>query len=496
MKHFIRLLLVFAIAVIWTTAVAQAATWTEDTRFLEPKGNFFSDVWDAAGDVADRVGDVASRVGDAAGDVADRVADAAGNVVSHVGDAAGTVADRVGDMASNVGDAANGAVSRVGEAWHDATEAAGQAWQRAGEAVDGVWNNVTGAFEPIETPPLIYQHGEADAPKSTPAPETLKFYLGTVVNTGKDNGYSGNTPICMDDPHFGWTLGRFYVSGFTRVFEDDGGNPVFLKTVGDTVALHFELYQDIDRLDGDEQVVICEDQDGYDLRFGLVKTNLGRGALIVKHTDYQNLAKEPTLYVDFLSAKVGGQADTTIDLFEEGDYDVALNYEIESPARVFGTSMHYDVYSNYRIPFRYAVRNGNCMVYPFDVATRAELTNSAITQDGFYLDLARSRYLDINIKKQVLAEGAAGLTEDTRFNRPAKDGDRYTDEGVYTITAYNRYTQQQTVKQLYVGTNRLLKAYATTGLSVDEIKSQLARGAQITDDGTLMFPTEREEIKK
>ena len=65
------------------------------------------------------------------------------------------------------------------------------------------------------------------------------------------------------------------------------------------------------------------------------------------------------------------------------------------------------------------------MVYPFDTATMSELTNSSITENGFYLDLAKSRYLETNVKKEVLTQGADGLTEDTRFNRPAKNGEKY-----------------------------------------------------------------------
>ena len=126
------------------------------------------------------------------------------------------------------------------------------------------------------------------------------------------------------------------------------------------------------------------------------------------------------------------------------------------------------------------------MVYPFDVATGAELTNTAVTQNGFYLDLARSRYLDINIKREVLAEGAIGLTEDVRFNRPARDGDQYTDEGIYTITVSNRYTGQETTKQIYVGTNKILMAHMVTGLSVEEVREQIAKGAQIAEDGTII----------
>ena len=109
------------------------------------------------------------------------------------------------------------------------------------------------------------------------------------------------------------------------------------------------------------------------------------------------------------------------------------------------------------------------MVYPFDVATGSELTNSSMTENGFRLDLAKSRYLKVNIKREVLKDSADGLVEDTRFNGPAKDGAEYTNEGIYTITVHNEYTNQFTVKKIYVGTNNILRAYMTTGLSIPEI---------------------------
>lgn len=151
-----------------------------------------------------------------------------------------------------------------------------------------------------------------------------------------------------------------------------------------------------------------------------------------------------------------------VEFFEEGDYEVTLNYEISSK-----TMAVMNKYDNYRIRFSLSVRNGNVMVFPFDVVTGAELSNSAMTENGFYLDLAKSRYLDINIKRSVLTEGASGITEDQRFNRPAKDGDRYTQEGIYTITVYNRYTGEQTEKQIFVGSDELLKKYVANGFKLE-----------------------------
>ena len=314
-----------------------------------------------------------------------------------------------------------------------------------------------------------------------------QFYLGTTVNTGKDNGYSGSTAIDQKDPHFGWNLGRFFVTGYTSNTTDEAGNPVFLKTVGDKVTLWFHLEQDINRLNGDDKLTIYDDANGYDKYFGVPQTGFGQGTLIIRYTDHRNLSAEPVVYTNYLAASATQGADTQVELFEEGDYEVALDYEIRQAGLIFPS------YTNYRISFRFSVRNGNCMVFPFDTVTGAELNNTAITENGFYLDLAKSRYLDINIRKEVMAEGADGLTEDTRFNRPAREGEHYTEEGIYTITVRNRYTNQETQKVIYVGTNDVLKAHVTTGLPINEITYQLSTGATVAPDGTIIpAPTETE----
>ena len=324
--------------------------------------------------------------------------------------------------------------------------------------------------------------------------DSLKYYIGdgkdTRVNTGKDNGYSGSDEIGLNDPHYGWQLGRFSVSGYTRVSEDADRNPVFIKTLGDTVALWFNLEQDIENLNGNNKLTINEDKDGYDKYFETEKTNFGHGTLIIRHTDWQNKAGDPAIYTDYLVSIEELNADTKVQLFEEGDYEVALNYEI----RKKDNFLLFDAYTNYRIFFKFAVRNGNCMVYPFDIKTKEEMLNSSITENGFYLDLARSRYLDIDVRKEVLSASADGLVADTRFNRPAADGEEYTEEGIYTITVSNRYTNEKTTKRIYVGTNNVLRAYMTTGLPIKEITEMLSHGAQIHNDGSIVFPPSNIEI--
>lgn len=322
------------------------------------------------------------------------------------------------------------------------------------------------------------------------------YYLGEVVNAGKDTGFSEKNEITKKDPHFNWTLGSFSVHGYTRVITDDE-NPVFLKTVGDEVVLNFQLKQDINALNNDKSLLIANDKKAYDHLLYKDETAFGRGALIIRKTDaYQNKKGTSQLYTDYLSGVEVG-ANTQVEICEEGDYEVALDYSIRDKKITvpFIEKTIGSIYNDYKIYFTFSVRNGNCMVFPFDVVTGEELTNTAITENGFYLDLAKSRYLEINVKKEVLHEGAAGLTEDVRFNKPASDGEKYTDEGIYTITVSNPYTEEETVKKIYVGTNNVLKAYMKTGYSISHIQSLLKDGATIDDAGNITIPEKVEESK-
>ncbi len=304
--------------------------------------------------------------------------------------------------------------------------------------------------------------------------------LGDKVRVKNFDSYSGEETIDKDDVHYGWDLGDFFVSGYTDKVTNSDGDMVFLKNVGDKVTLWFKLNENIDGLDDNENLTITADTEGYDQYFETPKMNFRRGVLIIRYTDHNNVKGEPTIYTNYLEANATVGADTKVQLFEEGDYEIALDYEITNDQLI-------DAVGHYRIFFKFSVRNGNCMVYPFDVVTGRELTNSSMTENGFRLDLAKSRYLKVNVKREVLKDSADGLVEDTRFNGPAKDGAEYTDEGIYTITVQNEYTGQFTVKKIYVGTNNILRAYMTTGLSIPEINDLIAQGATISDDGTIQL---------
>jgi len=67
------------------------------------------------------------------------------------------------------------------------------------------------------------------------------IYWEDVINTGKDNGFSKKMEIKLNDPHYGWKLGKFALSGFSGKRKDDNGNWVFLKNVGDDITLYFNL---------------------------------------------------------------------------------------------------------------------------------------------------------------------------------------------------------------------------------------------------------------
>ena len=77
------------------------------------------------------------------------------------------------------------------------------------------------------------------------------------------------------------------------------------------------------------------------------------------------------------------------------------------------------------------------------------------------------------------------MTEDVRFNRPAKDGDSYTSEGIYTFEVGNLYTNKHEKKTIYVGSNPYLRVLSTVGMSIAELNAEIEKGTIIHDDGTV-----------
>ena len=333
----------------------------------------------------------------------------------------------------------------------------------------------------------VFEFYLSDGKNAANADNTRQKRLGETVRTKENKGYTGEKSIDINDPHYGWELGQFFVSGYTRDTEDNDKTPVFLKNVGDQITLWFNLKQDIDQLDGKDTLEITADKDGYDQYFQTKKTNTGRGMLLIRYTDEQGEKHEPEIYTNYLAANVSTSANTVVKLFEEGDYEIALDYRIKNTPRKIKNIEVVPELSDYRIYFKFSVRNGNCMVYPFDIATGAELSNSSITENGFRLDMARSRYLNIDVQKSIVSQGPDGYIEDVRFNRPAKDGDSYNDEGIYVFDVKNLYTEEHTTKTIYVGSSDYMKALAVNNYTVAQLNEEIKFGKKIQSDGTLSY---------
>lgn len=331
---------------------------------------------------------------------------------------------------------------------------------------------------------------DKDTGRTTSAKDTPRKEMGSKVETEKDKGFSGTVTIDRDDPHYGWDLGVFTINGYTRETKDDKGTPVFLKNVGDRVVLWFTLKQDIACLNGNSALSISDDNGAYDQHFEIARTNFGHGTLIIQYTDYQGVKHDPIIYTNYLAANVRTGADTKVQLFEEGDYEVSLDYEIRNNPRQIGPVSVIPTYTDYKITFSFSIRNGNCMVFPFDTKTNAELADKAITANGFRLDMAKSRYLTIDVERQTLKVNADGtISTDTRFNRPAKDNETYSDEGIYIFTVKNLYTDSApTTKTIYVGTDKYLTALSKNGMTVAELNAKILDGYSVEVGGVLSAP--------
>ena len=227
-----------------------------------------------------------------------------------------------------------------------------------------------------------------------------------VYRVDNQNGFENPTVIKSDDFHNDWTLGKFYISGYTDVAYDDD-IPVFLKVPGDKTALWFYLEQALDKCNGQTDIKVEYISSGSDIYFGTpIIDGFGRGALIIRKTDKNN-RKERYIYTNYLEASATVGANTRVDLFEEGDYEVALDYQLHyDKPFVFGTTTAKTL--TYRVFFKFKVRNGDISAFIRDVDTNQFITNANVARNGFYIDVANSQYLSLSIKREILSEGFDG----------------------------------------------------------------------------------------
>ncbi len=325
------------------------------------------------------------------------------------------------------------------------------------------------------------EQGNANSVNTTPRTVFQDNKYRTKVD---GDGYTGSEDEDVDDPHYGWSLGEFTINGYTATDKDDDETPVFLKNVGDQVTLWFTLQQNINKLNGNEDLSINDDKDSWDKGFEITETNFHKGALIIRQTDAEGSAGDPIIYTNYLEANVRTGADTKVRLFEEGDYEVALDYEIKDSEPLI------DDVSNYRVFFKFKIRNSNCMIYPFDLTTSSELRDHEIAENGFRLDYASSKYLDVYVEQKAVVFNGTSYSEDTRGNKSAKDGSEYTDEGIYVISVMHDYNNSRTTdKTIYVGSSPIIKALSRNNINISDINNLLAQGYTINNEGGLVSST-------
>lgn len=307
--------------------------------------------------------------------------------------------------------------------------------------------------------------------------------------TETDAGYSGNEVIDRDDPHFGWSLGQFVINGFSdSAIDKNDGSVIILKNYGDKVTLWFTLQQDINKLNNKENLSINEDTDGWDNEYGIDKTNFKKGALIIQKTDVDNVVHKPVKYFNYLEANCRTGADTKVSFFEEGDYKVTLDYEIKD-------TEGWDSVTDYQLSFEFKIRNSNCKIFAFDLGNQNELKNNDITSNGFRLDYANSKYLDVEVERKEISFNGTSYAESTAESKMSADGREFTKEGLYEITVSNTYNENRKTEMiLYVGDSSILKALSKNNCTVSDINRKLLDGAAIKADGTIV--KDGEDVKE
>lgn len=275
-------------------------------------------------------------------------------------------------------------------------------------------------------------------------------------DTGVDKGYSG-TKTEKKGLHKGWTLGKIFISDYTQRENWASDHPTFVKSLGNAVTLRFNLEQDIDCLNGDKKLTISSDTNGFDKK--LMKDvsgfnePFGRGTLIIRHTNNHNESRVIGPYTDYLLAKGTTGANTKVVLEEEGEYEVALDYEVMKKG--IKTSL-----GNYSIRFKFNIRNGDMAVHFLDIGNGSELLDKSITSDGFRIRVLSSSSLNISVHYYTIITESSGYKRlNENAPRIARDGQEYSREGIYVITVTDPRTNESMSKTIFVGDDDLRTQY-------------------------------------
>lgn len=253
--------LCFLMVILMLTATLPVLA--EEGNFFDSAGKFFGDTWNS---VSDAAGDAWNSANEAAGDALDSAGKAIGQAWTDVSGVATDAWNKAGIFLGEKSDefsvwmsvSGNDALEKL-KGIYDATAAemcieatsANGLWLQAmdyaeangiakvtqakltlavlayTQGIDAEGDVVQTALDMLLNSGIVDQAAAETALASmiaassgapaAPDPNEPCYYLGEVVNAGKDNGYSEVHKIDSKDPHFGWTLGSFFVSGYTSV---------------------------------------------------------------------------------------------------------------------------------------------------------------------------------------------------------------------------------------------------------------------------------------
>lgn len=126
----------------------------------------------------------------------------------------------------------------------------------------------------------------------------------------------------------------------------------------------------------------------------------------------------------------------------------------------------------------------------FALTTGNELTDFAYMENGFKLEMAKSRYLTIDIVWSAVRKVNNRYAFDARVNTATQEGREYTAVGIYSFTVKNPVTGDTTIKTIYVGDDPIYKAPAN-GKTIDAINDILAQRSEFKEDGLVYFGKRR-----
>lgn len=296
-----------------------------------------------------------------------------------------------------------------------------------------------------------------------------------------DKNFTNPEPMDEDDPHTGWEMGYFTVSGYDSYTESDG-TPVFLTDDSGFAVLNFTLLQDIDCLAGDSDLSVADAGQSSDEQSGISRQNFGRGTLIVQYSDGDGNVLEPEVNADFLEAAAQNETEQVLTC-QEGDYTITLDYRLVDQSAYFGIFYFGPSYTDYQIRFHFSVRSGLCDVNLEDLGTGETLEDRASTSTGFFLCADTSSYLQIQYTRQRLIGSPDGWTLEEVGSGTARRQQEFTEEGIYTLTMQNVYTGETRYKTIYVGTDEASSEFTASGSTVENFRKETDNSDAFTEKG-------------